>query len=285
MERRDLGPPGPKQGRILLIFFLAALIFSGPVELPAGRAPLEMDIKPGVSPAQVKYLNAAVNDVFKFFMENYHINLHKTMLLIAAPDEQAYASALMKDFKLPGPKAKEEANRTAGMARESKDYYILALKARASDSMASILKVTCHEMVHWYQLREGGQEKTGQHGWIMEGVANTIALHIVEGRLPGEFNKFRQNCLATLKTATTIPSFEKLDSRKDWHVAMGQYGGHVIYAKATVAVMELAQRAGIKSLFDYYRHLRHQTPAKAFRMAFKVNLQEFEKEMDQKFSK
>lgn len=70
-----------------------------------------------------------------------------------------------------------------------------------------------------------------------------------------------------------------------WQAAVQKYGGNVFYSTATLAVMELAERAGIKSLFAYYRHLKRQTPEKAFRMAFNLNLRDFEREMDQKFKK
>lgn len=283
MERKGPRPPGLNSGRFLLLVSLAAWILWGPTELPAGRAPLEMDIKPGVSSKQVKYLKSAIQDVFKFFMVNYRINLHKTMRLIAAPNEQVYAGVLMKDFRMPGAKAQEMARQTGGVARESTDYYILVVKAKDSDSMADLLKTTCHEMVHWYQFREGGQQKTGQYSWITEGVANAIALYIVNAQIPGEYDRFRQHCLLVVKKSPTVPAFEKLDCRMNWHSAMEKGYGGVIYSKATLAVMELAERNGIKSLFEYFRHLRHQTPEKAFRMAFKVNLRDFQNEMDQKF--
>ncbi len=274
-----------KAGRHWLILSLLAALLWLPVEIPAARSPLEMDIKPGVPTTQVKYRKLAINDVFKFFLENYRINLHKTMLLVAAPDDQSYANALMKDLRMTNDKAQEAAKISAGMATESKDYYILALKVRPSEPIPSILRTTCHEMVHWYQYKEGGQQKTGQHKWIAEGVATVLACYIVDAHQNGEFNRYRQRCLMTMKQASQIPTFEALDTRKDWQAAMGKYGGGVVYSKAELAVMELAERHGIKSLFEYFRHLKHQTPEKAFRIVFKVNIKEFEKEMDQKFSK
>ena len=268
----------------LMVSLTVALLLL-PAELLATRAPLEMEIKEGVSATQVNSVKTAINDVFKFFLENYRINLHKTMLLIATPDEQSYSAALAKDFRMAQANAQESAKVSSGMATESKDYYILALKLKPSTPTPSILKITCHEMVHWYQYKEGGQQKTGQHKWISEGVATVLACYIVDAQFKGEYERHRQYCLMTLKQASQIPSFGAVDGRQDWHAGMKKYGGSVIYSKAELAVMELAERHGIKSLFEYFRHLKHQTPEKAFRIVFKVSLKEFEKEMDQKFNK
>ena len=247
---------GPKPGRFWLIVSLIALILLGPTKLQAARSHFDVDARPGVSPAQIKSLSLAINDVFKFFMSNYNIALHKRMLLIVAPDDGVYADVLAKDIKMPKARAQKMSKLSGGVATETKDRYILAVKAKASEPMASIMESTCHEMVHWYQYREATRQQCSQHGWLLEGVANVIAYNIVETHLPGQVDRYRQYYLSTLKKASQVPAFVGLETGNAWEAAMEKYGGSVLYGKATLAVMELSQRTGLKSLFAYFRHLK-----------------------------
>jgi hypothetical protein len=218
-------------------------------------------------------------------MDNYNIALHKRMLIIVAPDDGTYTSVLAKDLKMAGARAQRMSHLTGGVATESADRYILALKTSNSLPMERLMVCTCHEMVHWYQYQEVGHEKCSKHAWLMEGVANVIAFHIVNTHINGVYDQYRLYYTGILKQAKNIPLLAGLESGKDWEAAMAKYGGNVLYGKATLATMELAQRTGIKSIFGFFRHLRHQTPEKAFRLAFNLNLNNFEKEIDQKYNK
>jgi hypothetical protein len=277
--------PRFRRRQVCLIFLLAAAVFLAPSPLQCARSPFDVDARAGVSAEQVKYLSLAVSDVFKFFMANYNIALHKRMLLIVVPDNETYASVLAKDLKMTGARAQKMSHLSGGIATESRDRYILAVKAGAKEPMDAIMTKTCHEMVHWFQYREASHEKSAQHAWIVEGVANVIAFHIVESHISGSYDHCRQYYAALVQKANQTPALAGLESGRAWEGAMEKYGGSVLYGKATLATMELAQRTGIKSLFGYFRHLKRQTPEKAFRLAFNLNLKDFEKEIDQKYGK
>jgi hypothetical protein len=269
---------------LVFIAIAASLLFSAP-EVAAAPSPIEVDAKPGVSSTQVKYTTLAINDIVRFFWDNYKIALHRKLRLILVPDDKVYETVLINDFKETPANAQKKAKSVGGTAKEIRGQYILVLKAKESVSMAAMIKVASHEMIHWYQYEAGGSKKSAEIKWLLEGVAEVMALQITEAHQSGEFDKYRENSLKALKKAAQIPSLKDLHSRKDWNAAMEKYGGAVVYRKAGLAVMELAQRQGVKTLFSYFINLKPQTPAKAFEQAFHLNLQKFENEMDQKYRK
>jgi len=264
---------------------LIAIVISFLV-LPAALAQtgIKIDAKPGVSSTHFKYITIAINNITRFFSDNYKIALQKRMRIIIAPDNKTYEEVLLKDFGYPPATAQKDARLTAGKAREGKVEYLLLIKARPSDPVPWIIELACHEIVHWYQFQVAGLKKVHEVKWIEEGCANVIAFQIVGTMTDKTLDKYRQERSKVLKKAASLPSLKDLHSPKDWNAATDKYGGNVVYSKATLAALELSRRQGGNSIFNYFLKLQQQTPIQAFEQAFGLELHKFESEMDQKLN-
>jgi hypothetical protein len=281
---KQLRLPRPRLNRgsfLLLITNIIFLIFTSQI-YSALPSPIKIESKEGVDSAQVKAVTLAINDTVQFFSDNYQFVLKNRLLMILVPDEKTYESVLRKDFGQPPAKAKKDARNTAGKAKDAKGQYMMAVKAYQSET--KVMTVICHEMVHWYQYQTEAK-KAGQIKWLLEGTANVIAYYIIDQNKKGFLKKSREGGLKTIQNAKRVPSLRQLYSRKDFNTAVDKYGGKVVYAKATLAVLTLAQRKGYKQVFRYFLNLKKHNLAQAFELAFGLNLHEFEKEMDQKFGK
>jgi hypothetical protein len=243
-----------------------------------------MDVRPGVSSTHVKYATYAINDVIRFFSDNYRIALRKKLRIILVPDEKEYAAVLGKDFGYPPGDAQKLSKTTGGMARDGQVEYVFAAKARKNASMDIFMHTACHEIIHWYQYTAGGN-KSAQLKWLLEGTADLIGYHIVDANIKGAMEKFRRKTWEKIKSAPAVPSLRELYSRRDWLAAMDRYGGGVVYGKAFLAVTELAQRKGINAVFNYFLNLKTYPVPVAFERAFGMNLHNFERFIDQKIRK
>jgi hypothetical protein len=274
-----------RRGFFLIVLSSLLLLLCCSAIGSAAPAPIQVDARPGVSSTHVKYATLAINDMVRFFADNYHIALHKKLRIILVPDDKEYINVLVSEFGNTPATAVKLAKTTGGMAKEAKGEYKFVVKARQSAAMDDFMKGACHELVHWYQYQAGGDKKSAQIKWLLEGSANVIAYQIVETHVNGTIDKYHRRSLNVIKKASTVPPLRELYSRKDWLAAMDRYGTGVVYSKAELAVSEIAQRLGFKALFQYFLNLKNSSHAQAFERAFGLNLKNFENAMDQKMSK
>ncbi len=269
------------------IYLAALAVLTVLLLLPAGAGAdgIKIDARPGVSSSHFKYITIAINNITRFFSDNYKLALEKKMRIIIVPDEQTFAKVLVSDFGYPPPAAFKEGPSLGGKALETKGEYLLMIKAKATYPAPLIIEVACHEIVHWYQYQVAGSKKTGEIKWLAEGCATVIAYQIVERVTHKTVRQYQVEKLSALRQAAAIPTLRELHSRQEWAAAMDKYGGGVVYNKAIAAALELGLRKGIKSLFYYYIYLQNSPPAQAFEQAFGLNLHQFESEMDHKLGK
>jgi len=284
--KRCLKARGQDVKKDFLLFLISglALLLCLPQTASSATSTIKVDAKAGVSSTHVKYATLAINDIVRFFSDNYHLGLHKKLRILLVPDDKEYAKVLARDFGYTQADAAKMSRTTGGMARDGNMEYIFAAKAKQNSPMDAFMHAACHEMVHWYQYAAGGN-KSAQVKWLLEGTADVIGYNIVEAHLHGTLEKYRKRSLNVIRKAAAIPTLRELYSRKDWLAAMDRYGGNVIYSKAGLAVSELVQRQGLKSIFNYFLNLKKFTPAVAFERTFGMNLQNFERLIDQKIRK
>jgi len=253
--------------------------------LPAGAGAngIKIDARPGVSSTHFKYITLAINNITRFFSDNYKLALQKKMRIIIVPDDKTYESILISEFGFNPVEARKDARHTAGRAHDGKTEYLLMLKAQASDSMPWLIELACHEIVHWYQFQVAGVKKVHELKWLAEGSATVIAYQIVQSMTDSTMEQYFKKNLAALKQGKQVPSLKELRSPKDWKAASDRCGPYVVYRKAILAVQELARQQGVEALFNYFLNLPQYPPAQAFERTFGLNLQRFEADMDQKF--
>jgi len=267
---------------LVLLATVISLLFSQPA---SGTSGIKIDARPGVSSTHFKHITIAINNITRFFSDNYKLALQKKMRIIIVPDDQTFAKVLVSDFGYAPAVAHKEAPILGGKALDAKGEYLLVIKAKASHAMPWIIEVACHEIVHWYQYQVAGSKKTGEVKWLAEGCATVIAYQIVGTVTDKTMDQYHREKLNTLRKAAAIPTLRELYSRRDWAAAMDKYGGGAVYSKATAAVLELGQRQGVNSLFYYFINLQKVPPAQAFEQAFGLNMHQFENDMDQKLGK
>ena len=241
---------------------------------PAAQAArIDLVVDHGVEKDAEAQARATVKGVLDFFQNTYGIGLHRDLRIRFSCDKINYKKAIQNWYGVDEAKAAYTAWSTAGLQKNG------SLIVDLGDIRSNYFQlfVLCHEMVHFYQCQESNN-KHQAIGWMLEGVADALAAHILETVGVKGASKYKSWCLQNLKKARRCPSLELLHTHRGLMAACNTFGPRVTYTTAAMAVMTLVEWKGYGALFTYFRDLKNTTPDEAFYHAFGTKVTDFEKQ-------
>lgn len=265
---------------ILLILCLYVYL-NPPLYLsPAPSLPGQIEIiaQPGVSDFEIKAVHRAAAHTAHFFGVVCHRDLSDPVTIILTVDSLSFLHTLTQDEGLDANSALFFASLGAGVNRGHHIVLNTGLLPQYND----LIFVTAHELTHQYQFHRF--EASSRYNWLVEGMADAIAAHVVAANLSHDLGQsvltqYRQNWLKSLSGAKRF-SLGMLDSRQEWNKAM-QQNAVAAYRTAGLAAMLLVDRYGFESLMAYVTLCDNGMEAEqAFRDSFGTSFNEFSRQYD-----
>lgn len=240
---------------------------------PAQGARLDVVVDHGVEKASEEQGRAAVKGLIDFFQDNYGVALERDMRIKFSCDKLNYKKAIKNWYGLGEAQANFHAQNSKGL--QSRGTLIVNLGDLRGNFPQ--LFVLCHEMVHHFQGQISG-DRHGSLRWMSEGMADAIAVHVLEKVGVKGAARYKKSWKENLKKARNWPKLDRLHAPNEWFAAVYAYGPYVTYKTSALAVLTLVEWKGHRSLFAYLRDLKTASPEDAFYQAFGTRLADFEKQ-------
>jgi len=228
-----------------------------------------------VNQAAFEAVQRAIEASLDFFHDTYGLTLDHDVRLVITANKEAFIESLIRRTRHDRDAAIDRAGKSIGLSTQGTILEDLGRQ----ESLVSKVFVAAHELTHQFQAQVSRQRHAGVR-WISEGVANCIAAKVVEQAHLGSVAAFRATWRQRVRSASQRPHLAGLRSTADWMAAENRYGGALIYAMGSLAVLELVEQRGERSLFTYFRQLRDTDFEQAFRETFDMDISQFERQCE-----
>lgn len=243
--------------------------------VPAWAAGVRVETETGVDPSSIVATNRAVETLLAFFAKTYDLTLDHEVFVKLTADKNDYVEALVHEARNSPVVAAKQAEVSTGV---SQNNTIVERLGRRHDP-AEVTFLICHELTHQFQDQARGR-RYPPATWMNEGVADCLAGLMVERLGLGRLATLDRRWRRAVAAASDRPRLAQLRRHVDWSAARDRYGAGLVYRLGDVAVLELIDRKGVGSLFDYFKFLAEMPHERAFQEAFGLDADAFEVQVE-----
>jgi len=190
---------------------------------------------------------------------------------------EAFRRGLVQDAAMGEEGANELAAFAIGIARPGRAL----LNGRMADGGREWLRLVAHELTHVAQFELAGGEGRAEQ-WLAEGMAEHVAFQVLERLGAGSPATHRRVALARVQQQPAFAhgrlDLRTLGSPRDFTLRHQREGSVETYHLTFLLADYLIERHGFGTMVEYFRRLKHQPSAAAFRSAFGYSIAVFESE-------
>jgi hypothetical protein len=143
------------------------------------------------------------------------------------------------------------------------------------------LRLVAHELTHVAQFELAGGEGRAEQ-WLAEGMAEHVAFLVLERLGAGSLAAHRRVALARVQQQPAFAhgrlELSTLGSPRDFTLRHQREGSAETYHLTFLLADYLIERHGFDAMLTYFRQLKRQPSATAFRSAFGYSIAVFESE-------
>lgn len=234
----------------------------------ADAAEIKVHAQAGVDKAVAEDTILAVRNAIIFCDQAFSMTINQPVQIVITADTKSYQAEIQKEFGVDELSAARWARTTAAV---SGNYKIIRNGAAAT-SYGDRIFLVAHEMVHIYQRQIGFPTCS----WLVEGMADAIATHVVENVGRRSVAEYRRGWETMLAGQPEIPDLSELQSRDGWTRSIQHFGTPLTYRTAGMTVLQLWDENDWDHILAFYRASIQLGPEAAFQQVFGYPLTDFQ---------
>ena len=259
---------------LIIVALLMTTTFPNAVD-----AKIILTFEPGV-PDNVKVtIRQGIQQAEHFYKDNFGVTLQKDLEIVLALDKASYTKVLQRVCKYSQETAEKKAATSGGIS------CCCGIAIPVTKHLDTMFFVAIHELTHKYQGQASPGNRAQDIMWLMEGGATATAGYIADKYGVESLSDLYKEYLGRQKGKRITP-LRDLRSSKGHNMAREKYPGGPVYAKESLAALELAKRKGVKSLYNFFLNLKKDKDStRVFEMTFGIKLDTYEKEFEKELEK
>ena len=259
--------------KYLIYFFALLIIFILPVFAQDDK--IEISTEGNISSEVISLTKKTFEYTTAFIKEECGIEFDGYVKIILVENNELYKEAQMRENGVDEEEAERRVRTTSGWSNGTQIIQNIAGLAKNRNKIYNL----AHELVHQYQFQICGNEANSIM-WIFEGLADAIAIQVVEKSGESTVENYKKDWMKTIKDNGIFPDISLLHDTESWYASLDTYKKDISYRIAAFAILNLLKTKTYKNLFDYFSDLNELNYYDSFKKSFDMIITQYERKFN-----